>query len=116
MPTIHLDLKVGLSVEKTRTLLGEYSRGCSCEQTTYMPKTEFMPNEEKYFDTSTSDIFIFLCDFFGDVNPFTVTLINEDDSIQQLLECNVLVIECKSVKAIKITNTTENTYRAHIVK
>jgi len=117
MPTLHVDIKLGYSVDNTRTLLGEYSRGCKTKEVMYSPKIIFEPKEERYFDTTNSNAFIFLSDYFGSEAPFEVSVIKADNSVQVLGNCNILAFECKDVIAVKVVNTSENeVYRAHVVR
>jgi hypothetical protein len=117
MSTLHVDLSLGLSVDKTRNKLGSYSRGCDLSNyVNYMPKIEFLPEEFKYFDVSGSSTFIFLSNYFGDEKPFTITLITNADELVVLEHCNMLLYECSGLKGIKITNTLKREVYASIIK
>jgi hypothetical protein len=117
MSTLHIDLSLGLSVDKTRNKLGSYSRGCNLSNfINYMPKIEFAPEEFKYFDVSNSSTFIFLSNYFGDEKPFTINLITTTDEIVTLEKCNMLLYECEGLKGIKITNTLKVEVFASIIK
>lgn len=117
MSVLHIDLKIGLSSDKARTILGEFSRGCTSHEVTYSPKIEILPLEEKYFNASNTDTFIFLSDYFGSNAPFDIYLIKDDETITYLPKCNILLIECKDLMAVKIVNTDpENVHRVHIIR
>ena len=116
MATLHVDLSFGLSVEKTRNLLGKYSRGCDVPTfVRYMPKFELQSKEERYFDTTESKTIVFLSDFFGSTPPFDVQIILEGNSITNYNDCNMLMLEASNVIGIKVTNKSQETMRCHIL-
>ena len=116
MPTLHMDLKLGLSTDKTRTLLGEYSRGCDIEELIYSPKIEFIPNEEYFYALDTKGVFIFLSDFFGRDHTFELTLIKTDNTVTVLPNCNILVVDCNDLQSVKVVNKSKEVKRAHIIR
>lgn len=116
MAVLHVDLKLGFSADKTRTLLGQYSRGCVTNELVYSPKIDFDVKETRYFPLNNTNTFIFISDYFGAEPAFDVMLIKDDDSVTCLPKCNLLLIDCHDVKAVKITNVLDKIVRAHVVR
>lgn len=116
MATLHVDLAFGLSVEKTRNLLGKYSRGCNLSSfCRYIPKLEIEAGEELYFDATESKTICFLSDYFGSESPFDIQLTLESGSHVEYIDCNILLLEALNITGIKIINKSKEPQRCHII-